>query len=311
MPIRLERHGTGPDSRPSPCHERTIETAYTAGWDRIREERFQRMRRLGVIDERYPFPPRPAGVPAWEEAEKKAEWARLMAVYAAMIDRMDQGIGRILRALDDTGERENTVIFFLSDNGGTAETVAGRKLNDPSVPIGSRGSYVAYLEPWANVSNTPFRLYKNWLHEGGIITPLIVNWPGRISEPGRLTDGVGHVIDLMPTVLELTGARYPAAMNAGPLKPLEGRSLAPFFRGGAEGRRTPLYWAHGGNWAIRDGDWKLALDGRQPGRPELFNMAEDPAESRDVAPQHPARVAELQGRWEAWARRMGAREARP
>lgn len=287
------------------------ETAYTAGWDRIREERFQRMRRLGVIDERYPFPARPAGVPAWEEAEKKAEWARLMAVYAAMIDRMDQGIGRILRALDDTGERENTVIFFLSDNGGTAETVAGRKLNDPSVPIGSRGSYVAYLEPWANVSNTPFRLYKNWLHEGGIITPLIVNWPGRISEPGRLTDGVGHVIDLMPTVLELTGARYPSAMNAGPLKPLEGRSLAPFFRGGAEGRRTPLYWAHGGNWAIRDGDWKLALDGRQPGRPELFNMAEDPAESRDVAPQHPARVAELQGRWEAWARRMGAREARP
>lgn len=285
------------------------EERYKAGWDSVRTERFQRMRQLGIIDERYALPERPSSIPAWEDADKKEEWARLMAVYAAMIDRMDQGIGRILRALEETGTRDNTLILFLSDNGGTAEAVAGRGLNDPSVPIGARGSYVAYLEPWANVSNTPFRLYKNWVHEGGIITPLIANWRRGISSPGRLTDEFGHVIDLMPTALELAGVPYPRTMNGHSILPIEGRSLASVLRGGTIDRPAPLYWAYGGNWAIRDGDWKLVHDRRHPDRVELFNLREDPAERRDVASQHLARVVQLRATWQAWAGSVGAREA--
>ncbi|HUF68984.1 MAG TPA: arylsulfatase, partial [Longimicrobiales bacterium] len=283
---------------------------YRAGWDRVREERYRRMGQLGIVGDRHVLSPRPSTVPAWEDAENKDEWARLMAVYAAMIDRMDQGIGRILRALDETGARDNTLILFLSDNGGTAEQVAGRGLNDPNVPIGARGSYVAYLEPWANVSNTPFRLYKNWVHEGGIITPLIANWPRGISRHGQLIDEAGHVIDLMPTVLELARVPYPALVEDRTLHPIEGRSLMPVFRGGTLDRQAPLYWAYGGNWAIREGDWKLAHDRRRPDRLELFNLREDPAEARDVAADYPARVAELQARWQAWAERVRAREAK-
>ena len=286
------------------------EGTYTAGWDDVRAERYHRMRRLGIIDERYPYPERPAGVPAWADAEKKDEWARLMAVYAAMIDRMDQGIGRILRALEETDTRENTLVLFLSDNGATAEAVASRGLNDPTVPIGARGSYVAYLEPWAHVSNTPFRLYKNWVHEGGIITPLIASWPRGITQPGRLAESPGHVIDLMPTALELAGMRYPTTLQGHSLHPLAGRSLVPAFGGGAVERQAPLYWAYGGNWAIRDGDWKLAHDRRHPDRVELFNLRDDPAEQRDRAAQHPARVAGLRAAWQIWAERVGAREAR-
>lgn len=287
------------------------EDRYKAGWDSVREERHRRMRQLGIIDDRHGLPPRPSTVPAWHDAQNQDEWSRLMAVYAAMIDRMDQGIGRILRALEETGARDNTLILFLSDNGGTAEQVAGRGLNDPNVPIGARGSYVAYLEPWANVSNTPFRLYKNWVHEGGIITPLIANWPRRISQRGDLTDEVGHVIDLMPTVLELAGVPYPVTVQDRSILPIEGRSLAPVFRGGIVERQTPLFWAYGGNWAIREGDWKLACDRRHPGRVELFNLRDDPAEQRDLAADHPARVAQLKATWQQWAERVGAREAQP
>lgn len=285
------------------------EDRYTTGWDRIRQARYARMQELGVIDERYPFPQRSPAVPPWEGAENQAQWSRLMAVYAAMIDRMDQGIGRILRALDETGVRDDTLILFLSDNGGTAEAVAGRKLNDPAVPIEARGSYVAYLEPWAQVSNTPFRLYKNWVHEGGIITPLVVNWPGRISKPGRITTAFGHVIDVMPTVLDVAGLTYPVTLNGRSMRPIEGRSLVPAFSGGTAARERPLFWAYGGNWAIRDGDWKLVHDRRHPDRVELFNMRDDPAESRDLAATHASQVATLKAEWHAWATRVGAKEA--
>ncbi len=285
------------------------ENRYRVGWDVIRAERYERMRRLTVIDERHPFPARPASIPAWQEADHKERWVRLMAVYAAMIDRMDQGIGRILQALDDTGLRDNTLILFFSDNGGTAESVSGRGLNDPRVPIGARGSYVAYEEPWANVSNTPFRLYKDWVHEGGIISPLIASWPRGVAQPGRFSDEFGHVIDLMPTFLELAGASYPTTMNGQATLPIEGQSLARVLRGGTLDRQTPLYWAYGGNWAIRDGDWKLVVDRRQRDQMELFNLRADPAESRNLAEQHPAMVSRLRDTWQRWAERMGANEA--
>jgi arylsulfatase A-like enzyme len=265
----------------------------------------------GIIDERYALPPRPASVPAWADVDDKARWARLMAVYAAMIDRMDQGIGRVVRALEETGLRDDTLIVFLSDNGATMEDVAARRLDDPSVPIGAKGSYVAYLEPWANVSNTPFRLYKNWVHEGGIITPLILNWPRGITGGGRITSEWGHVIDLMPTVLELTGASYPETRSGRPVLPYRGRSLAPVFGGGAIDRESPVYWAYGGNWAIRDGRWKLVHDRRHPDVVELYDLRADPAELRNVASEHPALVTEMRATWQAWAERVGAREAKP
>jgi arylsulfatase A-like enzyme len=282
---------------------------FDAGWDQLRVERLERLVRSGILKPLWKLSDRDPTQPPWTQAQHKQWLLRCMEVYAAQIDRMDQGIGRILQALDETGMRENTLILFLSDNGGTAEPVAGRGLNDPSVPIGARGSYVTYLEPWANVSNTPFRLYKNWAHEGGIITPLIAHWPRGIAQAGRITEEVGHVIDLMPTMVELAGAAYPASVRGGPVLPMRGSSLAPVFRGEAVDRQAPLFWAYGGNWAIREGDWKLVRDGRQKGPVELFNVREDPVEQQDLAARYPARVAALQAQWQAWAERVGAREA--
>lgn len=283
---------------------------YTAGWDTIRAGRDARMRRLGLTGPRHTLTARPASVPPWREATGREEWARLMAVYAAMIDRMDQGIGRVLQALDETGLRDDTLVVFLSDNGGTMEAVAGRGLNDPAVPIGARGSYVAYLEPWAHVSNTPFRRYKNWTHEGGIISPFVASWPRGLRRPGRIVDDVGHVIDLMPTLVEVSGATYPERTDAGPVPPMRGHSLVPVLRGDPVRRSAPLYWAYGGNWAIRDGRWKLVYDARRKGAPELYDLQADPVESRDLAARHPQRVAAMRARWQAWATSVGAKESR-
>lgn len=285
------------------------ERRYDIGWDSVRLERYARMRELGIIDARYALPPRPAEVPAWEDVKDRGDWARRMAVYAAMVDRMDQGIGRILQALEETGASENTLVIFLSDNGPASTDVSGRGLNDPTVPIGARGSYVGYREPWAYASSTPFRLYKTWMHEGGIATPLIAYWPRGVRDPGRITDEVGHVIDFLPTVLELTGATYPRLRNGHATLPPEGRSFAGVLRGEAlPSRQAPLFWTLGGNWALRDGDWKLVYDEKRSQRLELFNLAEDPVELRDLSAHHPDRVRELRRSWQAWADRVGARE---
>ena len=283
---------------------------YDAGWDSVRAERYERMKRLGLIDERHPFPERPRGVPAWSDvpAAEREDWARRMEVYAAMIDRMDQGIGRVLDALDRTGARENTLVIFVSDNGASAENVSGRNLHQPGSVIGSRASYLSYLEPWANVSNTPYRLYKNFLHEGGIKTHMIASWPRGISPTGTITPEVGHVVDIMPTVLDLAGVTHPAAAGDGSLLTMDGRSLAATFSGGRAPRAEPLYWSYGGHFAIREGDWKLAYDSRSK-HIELFDLAADPTERTDLSARHPARVAGLRAKWQAWAERVGAREA--
>jgi arylsulfatase A-like enzyme len=286
------------------------EGRYDIGWDSLRLERFARMRELGIVDDRYTLAPRPAEVPAWEEVTDKQNWARRMAVYAAMVDRMDQGIGRVLQGLEETGMSENTLVLFFSDNGAAASDVEeDRGLNDPTVPIGARGSYVSYNEPWANASMTPFRLYKSWTHEGGIITPLIAYWPRGIRHPGRLSREAGHVIDIMATALELAGATYPQLRSGRATLPLRGRSLTGLLRGEAlPPRETPLFWAMGGNWAVRQRDWKLTYDARRAQRLELFNLAEDPVELHDLSTRYPERVRELQALWQAWAERVGARE---
>jgi arylsulfatase len=249
-----------------------------------------------------------------------------MEVYAAQIDRMDQGIGRILTALEETGEIDNTLIIFLSDNGACAEDipegVTARELvdelmiakartrdgrpvrfgNDPTLMPGAEDTYQSYGVAWANLSNAPFRLYKHWVHEGGIATPLIVHWPQGITERGGLRHNPGQLPDVMATILEVTGAPYPSTYDGNDILPCEGESLVPSFNS-AYNARGPLFWEHEGNAAIRIGKWKLVR--KYPDPWELFDMEADRTEMHDLAAQHPERVADMSKQYAAWAQRCG------
>ena len=271
---------------------------YTGGWDVLRHERYRRQLDLGLIDSTWGLPPRPQHLPAWEDEPNKQDWAHRMAVYAAMVDRMDQGIGRIIDQLRTMGVLNNTLIVFLSDNGGCAESVTGRNLHDSTAAAGARGSYVAYQEAWANASNTPFRLYKQWMHEGGIATPLIAHWPEGIAEPGRITNASGHVMDLMATIADATGSTLPQT---------DGRSLLPMLTTAREpaGDRT-LFWEHIGHRAIREGHWKLVYD-RRRGEWELYDLSADPTELTDLSRQHPSRAERMAAKWQSWADSIGVR----
>ncbi len=278
---------------------------YSEGWEVLREERYQRMLDMDLIDKRYDLSERPSRISTWEDAENKADWERRMEVYAAMIDSMDQGIGRILQALEESGEMDNTLILFLADNGGCAESIVSRKLNNPEIPVGERGSFVAYKEPWANASNTPFRLYKKWVHEGGIASPLIAHWPDGIESQGSLTAQVGHVIDLMPTLLDLAGATYPQTRNGHEIAPLDGKSLAPILAGNHRRGHNQIFWEHIGNRAVRQGNWKLVFDEKYVKEWELYNLAADPTEIRNLASRNPRKAKKLRLIWEEWAENVG------
>ncbi|RQP12662.1 MAG: arylsulfatase [Parapedobacter sp.] len=276
------------------------------GWDEVRKRRFERMRALGVIDDDHHLSPRPADIPPWESVDNPANWARRMEVYTAMIDRMDQGIGKLLSALERLGELDNTLIFFLSDNGGCDENIDGRELNQLGSEIGKRGSYIAYDKPWANVSNTPYRQYKSWTHEGGMITPFIAHWPAGIKRHGQSTETVGHIVDLMATCLDVAGLQYPERFNEKLMVPLRGESLMPAFEREKAKSRT-LYWEHFGKKAVRSGDWKLVSGGKeQPW--ELYNLIEDPVELNDIAAQHPEIVEQLRHMYAAWADGAGVKK---
>ena len=271
---------------------------YEGGWDVLRQERYARQLDMGLIDSSWLLPPRPEHIPSWESEPDKDNWTHRMAVYAAMVDRMDQGIGRVVDQLQSMGELDNTLILFLSDNGGCAESVAGRNLHDSTAAIGARGSYVAYQEAWANASNTPFRLYKQWMHEGGIATPLIAHWPSGIAEPGRITDFSGHVMDLMATISEVTGSPHAGT---------DGQSLVPVLAESNEivTNRT-LYWEHIGHRAIREGSWKLVYD-RRIGEWELYDLSVDPTELNDISEEHPSMAESLAAKWQNWADSAGVR----
>jgi arylsulfatase len=241
-----------------------------------------------------------------------------MAVYAAMVECMDRGVGRILDAVRQRGIERNTVVIFLSDNGGCAENVHrdwydvpsqtrdGRPVhvgNDPHFMPGPEEVYQSYGPAWANASNTPFRRFKHWTEEGGISTPFIVRWPAGIQNPGRIERGqVGDVMDLMPTLLELAGAQYPTRRDGHDVLPPEGKSLVPAFNGGRV-ERGPLFWEHEGNRAVRLGDWKLVAGHGE--KWQLYNIAADRAEIDDQAAAHPEKVAELTALYNEWARRCG------
>jgi arylsulfatase A-like enzyme len=235
-------------------------------------------------------------------------------VYAAQIDCTDQNAGRLVAKLKELGQFENTLILFLSDNGCSAEGgPGGFSRGKAGVPIGEGLSYASVGLEWANAADTPFRKFKIDTHEGGIATPLIAHWPAGIkvtAETGKLVHEPGHVIDLMPTLLELAGAEYPDAFRGKPLLPLEGRSLKPLLTGEAaptaKQSPRPLFWEHEGNKAVRLGDWKAVARGR--GAWELYNLSDDRTETRNLASRRPAKTRELAALWDDWAARCGVWE---
>ena len=272
------------------------EAVYRQGWDVIRANRYKKMMALGLADERFRLPARPADIPAWDAVSNKEEWIRKMAVYAAMVDRMDQNIGKLLAQLKKNRQLDNTLIVFLSDNGASDENVAGRHFNDPAVKIGQPGSYVAYDKPWANVSNTPFRKYKSFLHEGGMIASCIVAWPGRVKPEEGYRQSPAYVIDLLPTAMELAGI---------PKGDLPGSSLSFLWNGKQPEERT-YFWEHEGSRAVRKGKWKLVKD-RKDKDWALYDIEKDPTESSDLSQTESFRVNELKKLYESWAGQVGAR----
>ena len=279
---------------------------FDAGWDTLRSERYRRMLDMGIIDEKYRPTHRTDGIAAWDETGEKELWARRMQVYAAQIDRMDQGIGQLVEALKKMNVLDNTLIIFLSDNGGCAGNVSNRNLAIPGVPVGERGSYDSYREPWANLSNTPFRLYKNWLHEGGIITPLIMHWPAKIKSKGDITTKVGHVIDIMATCVDVACAQYPATYNGKPVKPLRGESLLPVIMGKTFERKAPLFWEHSGKMAMRDGRMKIVKSKDQDW--ELYDLENDPTELADLSASQPEILNSMIIAYQKWAEATGIRQ---
>ncbi|HYW81082.1 MAG TPA: arylsulfatase [Thermoguttaceae bacterium] len=273
---------------------------YMDGWDVLRQRRHKRQVEMGLIDPRWTLPGRDSGTPAWEDVENKEYEDLRMAVYAAMIDCMDQGIGRILATLDEVGATDNTLVMFLSDNGGCAENPGGTVVTRP---VGPKDYYVAVGRPWAYAQNTPFRLYKTYQHEGGCATPMIARWP-KVIEPNTMTDQVGHIIDFMPTCAELAGTEYPQTFGGNEILPVEGLSLVPIFQGKQREGHDTLCWEYAGNRAVRQGKWKLAWE-RGVKRWELYDMDADRTETNDLAEKDPQRVERMAAAWEAWAEKTG------
>ncbi len=288
---------------------------YAVGWEEIRRRRYQRQLEMGIVHPRWGLSPADERAPEWAAVEDRDAMDLAMSVYAAMIDRLDMGIGRVLERLRQLGCEENTLVLFLSDNGGSAERIH----NTPEVPPGPVDSYHTVDAPWANASNTPFRLFKRFGHEGGISTPLIARWPAAVPCGGRISRQVGHVLDFMPTFLELAGAEYPGVFAGRKVLPHEGCSLLPALLGHGEERPRTLCWSHSGARAIRHGRWKLVTAGprERDGLPEgdaagtaaweLYDLETDRCELRNLAMHRPDLVADLSARWEAWARRCAQR----
>jgi len=278
---------------------------YRAGFEKIRQDRYLRAQELGIIPEGLTKSQPDSLVWMWDNLPPAQQDTMdlKMAVYAAQVDIMDQGIGDIINTLEEMGELDNTVIMFLSDNGATREYIDRNPSPADTAAIGTRFSWASYTASWANASNVPFRLYKSWVHEGGISTPFIVHYPNQIKQR-RINRQVGHVIDLMATCTDLAQAEYPQQYQNQRIKPTEGISLLPIMQGDSVERNQPLFWEHMGNRAIRDGNWKLAAPGPTKAW-ELYNMAEDRSETQNLANQHPERTQDLAQKWQDWADRVG------
>ncbi len=300
------------------------EDVYAGGWEKLREDRFQRQLEMGLFEkENTPLPAIQDRGMEWDDLsdQEKAYEARKMAVHAAMVDRVDQSIGRLIETLQKTDQWDNTVILFLSDNGAspevpqrpgydrTGQTRDGRVVKYKDIPLHELGSQLSYTgigAPWASAANTPFRYWKQESFEGGCHTPLIVHWPrGMKTKPGAICHEMSHVIDVLPTCLDLAGASYPSRYAGQELTPMDGKSLAPIFAGRPRNGHETLCFEHVKGRAIRQGDWKLVAFSRAPEKWELYNLAQDQTETRDLADRYPERVEAMKTEWRAWARRMG------
>ncbi|MCP4609638.1 MAG: arylsulfatase [Planctomycetes bacterium] len=308
-----------------PLHARAADIAkykntYKGGWDKLRRERYQRMLKAGLFKkENTPLPPIQNGRRKWQQLseEEKEFQAAKMAVHAAMIDRIDQGIGDIVGTLKATGQMDNTLIFFLSDNGAspevmyqpgydrTSQTRDGRKIRYQDIfELGAETTYACIGQAWASASNTPFRYWKKESYEGGCHTPLIIHWPkGLKTKPGSITEQTGHVMDIMPTCLELADVRYPAQYKGHKLTTLDGKSLAPILAGGKRKEHEKIFFEHMGGRAVRMDNWKLVALKKEPWR--LYNLAQDRTETNDLATEHPARAQAMSAEWEKWAGQVG------
>lgn len=310
---------------------------YDAGWDAMRKARYARQQKMGLIDPKWKITPRDGNAPAWEDAKNKEWEIRLMETYAAMVDSLDQGMGRVVSALKETGQYDNTLVLFLADNGGCAEGMGRRngiqyRDKDPDklkpmgkgdlqfdmiprrtrdgrvvrqgseVMTGASDTYHGYGLSWANASNTPFREYKHWVHEGGISSPLIAHWPKGIdaNRQGKLENQPGHLIDLMATCVDLSKATYPAKAGDTPIVPMQGTSLVAAFNGKDIAREEPIFWEHEGNRAMREGKWKLVAKGAN-GAWELYDIEADRTELNNLSEKESARMNGMAAQWEKWA----------
>jgi arylsulfatase A-like enzyme len=326
---------------------------YAQGWDKIREQRLARQKKIGLLPESTTLPPRSkithpvaskrlgswtedGNNPAWDSlpADRRADLAQRMAVFAGMVTGMDRNVGRLVAELRASGQLENTLILFLSDNGACAEwepfgfemlpipnPVPGTGINqgtqalpnklyrgDELAKMGQAGSLPSYGSGWANACNTPWRLYKHYGHEGGISSPLIAHWPASMEkhqDKGRFVHEPAHLIDVMATCVDIAGAKYPATRDGKKILPMEGMGLSPLMAPSADhsASRSPriLAWEHEGNRALRDGKWKLVSLGAGPW--ELYDMDIDRTEMTDLAPSQSERVKEMSAKWESWAKR--------
>ncbi|MEE8452539.1 MAG: sulfatase-like hydrolase/transferase, partial [Thermoguttaceae bacterium] len=292
---------------------------YARGWDELRQQRLARMKTLGIIPESLPLSPRHANVPAWKDTPNQAWQQRRMEVYAAQVTAMDRGIGRIVDALKETERFDNTLIFFTIDNGGChveygpnrkgdylpERTRDGRPMrpgNLPEIMPGPEDTYQSYGYGWANASNTPYRFFKQFDHEGGIRTPMIAHWPEGIATPGRLVPTVSHLIDIMPTVLDVTSTTLPP--KAATETPIErdGRSLAAVFSGQELTGHETLFFHHARGRALRHGNWKIVAEGKSAW--ELYDLGRDPLELQDLADKIPQKVKELAAIWQSQSDRL-------
>jgi len=300
---------------------------FDAGWDRLRQERYERMVSMGILDPRWRLSFRDSRVPPWDEEEHKAWQLRRMEVYAAQVEAMDRGIGRIVSELDRQSILDNTLILFLSDNGGCHEelntpgwydyilrgkdricrefTLDGKPItvgNLPEIMPGPYDTYQSYGRPWANLSNTPFRLYKTFAHAGGVATPLIAHWPTGFPARGELRNQPCHLIDLMSTCVDVSGAAYPRTFDGHDITPMEGRSLVPAFADRPM-EREAIYFEHIRNRAVLAPPWKLVARGGE-GLWELYDMEEDRTETQNLSVQYPNQVERLASMWRQWAERV-------
>ena len=324
-----------PVQAPAASADKYFDT-YLRGWDALRTERYERMQNIGLIDgKRWTLTDRSlvpvdrddiangfpgTQNPAWDSLDepRQRDLARRMALFAAMVEHVDRGIGKIVKHLKATNDFDNTLIMLLSDNGACYEwgpygfderSRQGVTILHTGADLrkmGGPGTYHSYGSGWANLGNTPFRLYKHFTHEGGTATPFIAHWPERIRNAGRWIRERGHIIDIMPTLRAAADAAYPGTFDGRAVQPEEGRNLLPVFNGQNLPART-LYFEHQLARAVIQGDWKAVWSKRMPNeiRWELYNLAQDRSETTNLADQHPNRVRRLAAEWQEYAQRTG------